>query len=180
MDLELRALTHDGRPHLSWAARAVSTGLPWTVVRCDVGTVVTHHTRKIEFALDQVSVGLFTTTDSFNIFNDYDVDGHFVKSYINVASPLRRRGHILEWNDYHLDVLVASDGGVTLADIDEFDAAVRSGAYSQSEEIRLRAVAEDIRVKAAAGRFPFLRGSYDELLALMRHGEPHLQRDRPL
>ncbi|MFI7068859.1 DUF402 domain-containing protein [Micromonospora sediminicola] len=170
MNLELRALTHDGRPHLTWTARAVSTGLPWTVVRADKGTIVTHHTRKIEFALRHVTVGLFSTTDSFNILNDYDIDGNFVKSYINVASPLRCRRDILEWNDYHLDVLVDSNGGITLTDVDEFDAAVTSGAYSASEEVRLRAVAEDIRVEATTGRFPFVRGTYDELLALMRDG----------
>lgn len=51
------------------------------------GTIVTHHTRNIQFILDHTTISIFSNVNNYNVMIDFDTNGNFQKIYCNIALP---------------------------------------------------------------------------------------------
>lgn len=82
-------------------------------------------------------------------------DGSFTGIYTNILTPVRfLDGSSWETTDLFLDHWLDTDGGATILDEDEFEAAVSAGWIDAELERIARAEVERIQRQATAGAWP--------------------------
>jgi len=84
----------------------------------------------------------------YNLFAVYDgPHGRLKGWYINIASPTQRRGNLLFYRDWALDLVFLRDGRLTLLDEEAFAAL----PLSPAQRLRARQALQEVRARLQRG-----------------------------
>jgi protein associated with RNAse G/E len=156
MDIEIRALKHDGTQHLSYRGSVLSRDDKLTRTH-------TPPNAPLIGSKDDVTRenlwGHFWSDRWFNVIC-YDANAlHPAGWYCNITSPAASDGDVISYVDYELDVrvLMRSDGSLEwfVLDEDEFEEACTHYGYDEALILRCRAAVDAIIAMVEAREFPF-------------------------
>ena len=82
----------------------------------------------------------------------WEDDGSFAGHYVNLELPHTRRDGETATRDLTLDLWMEPGGELWLKDVDEVEAAVRAGRYTQGQADEIHAIADWARVDLVEGR----------------------------
>jgi len=78
----------------------------------------------------------------YQVLHFWDAEGAFQKWYINFEAPMERTSGRVDTVDWHLDLVIDSDGAARWKDEDEAEAAVAAGQLPEERLIEARHHAE--------------------------------------
>ncbi len=169
----LRYLTRDGRPGMSWPARAVedrddllalfipqgATYKQWRPTRAADGTA---SRMLVDSEWRRDTLRLMYPGRAHSIWLSWDREGgpgaeerRFHGYYVNLEEPYRRTGIGVDTNDHALDVVVAPDLSWAWKDAEELEQRAQGGIYFPDFAARVRQEAERAIQALEARRSPF-------------------------
>ncbi len=152
--VEVRVLKYDGAAHRDWPAFLIKRDGPLLVLDAVFDKEIDHELLG-KVAAGTISVEYYWLDRWYNVFRFSDRTGTFQSFYCNVSMPPSFDGHVLEYVDLDIDVLVKPDFSYQVLDLEDFDENAR--AYQYPLDVRENAhaaLAELIRLIEARS-FPF-------------------------
>lgn len=136
----LRSYTPEGRLHMEWTGRRIMHNGSRIAVHSIPGTPVRHLTKDLQYPLSHHCVGIFDAAESFNTLVDFELDGSWIRTYLNVSRSTAVSPGQVDWVDLWIDIDIRPQR-TELLDRAELDAAVTAGAANEEERRTILAVA---------------------------------------
>ena len=167
--MKIKSLKFPNKLHLEWATEIIQMNNEWLVVIAYPWTLVTHHTRNIQFVLDHTSLWIFSDVNNYNVMIDFNMEGDFQKIYCNIALPADwSQNWEVSWIDLDLDIIVKNWEKAKLIDKDEFDENIKNGIYPAEIANLATNTANELMLITDSGNFPFIKSSLTECLATIQ------------
>ncbi len=161
----LQSQKYNHAPHMEWPAILVEQSPARTVCYAAPETVVTHHSKGLQFVLGRHALCVYEPDAWFNTMFDFDDRGDLLEIYCNVALPYVFDARLLTWVDLDLDVVLTPESGAFVVDDDEFvEHAARFG-YPDVVIERARATESMLLDRFDRRAYPFEWLTFDAALA---------------
>ncbi len=163
--ITLLAQKYNRAPHMEWPATMVAQTASRTVCYAGPQTVVTHHSKGVQFALGRHALCVYEPDAWFNTLFDFDDRGDLLEIYCNVALPYELNAGLLTWVDLDLDVVLTPESSAFVADEEEFIAHAARFGYPEEVVSRARETVSLLLDRYHRRAFPFEWRKLDAALA---------------
>lgn len=153
--ITLQAQKYDRAPHMEWPATLVGQSPSRIVCYAGPETIVTHHSKGLQFVLGRHALCVYEPDVWFNTMFDYDDHGDLLEVYCNVALPYAFEADLLTWVDLDLDVVLTPGSDAFVADEDEFVEHARHFGYPETVVANARAAASLLLDRYVRRVYPF-------------------------
>ena len=152
--IQVRVLKYDGTKHRTWAARVVSQSDSRLTLDAVFDEDIEHDLIGT-IASGTVSTEYYWLDRWYNVFRFSDPSGTLNSFYCNVNMPPSFDGHVLQYVDLDIDVLVRPDFSYQVLDLEDFEVNARTYNYSpEVQESAYGALAELVQLIETRS-FPF-------------------------
>lgn len=127
--IEVHVVKYDGTEHRRWPASLVEREGPLLVLDAIFDEEIEHDLIGT-IACGTVSTEYYWLDRWYNVFRFSDRTGALNSFYCNVNMPPRFDGHVLEYVDLDIDVLVRPDFSYQVLDLEDFEVNARTYDYS--------------------------------------------------
>jgi uncharacterized protein len=134
----VRALKYDGTEHRSWAARVVKQTDSLLMLDAVFDEEIEHDLIGT-IACGTNSTEYYWLDRWYNVFRFSDRRGSLMSFYCNVNMPPSFDGHVLQYVDLDMDVLIKPDFSYQVLDLEDFE--TNALAYDYPLEVRENAQA---------------------------------------
>jgi protein associated with RNAse G/E len=129
----VRVLKYDGTQHRTWPARVVKQTDSLLVLDAVFDEHIEHDLIGT-IARGTVSTEYYWLDRWYNVFKFSDPSGSLMSFYCNINMPPSFDGHVLQYVDLDVDILVKPDFAYQILDLEDFAANAR--AYNYPFEVR--------------------------------------------
>ncbi|HET7114673.1 MAG TPA: DUF402 domain-containing protein, partial [Pyrinomonadaceae bacterium] len=131
--IEVRVVKYDGTEHRSWPAHVVKQTGPLLVLAAMFDNEIEHDLIGT-IASGTISTEYYWLNQWYNVFRFSDRAGTLISFYCNVNMPPKFDGHVLNYVDLDIDVLVKPDFSYQVLDLEDFEENAR--AYDYPPDVR--------------------------------------------
>lgn len=132
-DIRVRVLKYDGTEHRTWVARVAKQTESLLVLDAVFDEEIEHDLIGT-IACGTISTEYYWLDRWYNVFRFSDRSGTLSSFYCNVNMPPSFDGHVLQYVDLDIDLLVRPDFSYQVLDLDDFE--VNARIYNYSPEVR--------------------------------------------
>ncbi|HEX5965776.1 MAG TPA: DUF402 domain-containing protein [Pyrinomonadaceae bacterium] len=132
-DIRVRVLKYDGTEHRTWAARVVEQTDSLLTLDAVFAEEIEHDLIG-RIACGTISTEYYWLDRWFNVFRFGNTDNTLMSFYCNVNMPPSFDGHVLQYVDLDIDVLVKPDLSYQVLDLEDFETNAR--AYDYPSDVR--------------------------------------------
>lgn len=153
-DICVRVLKYDGTEHRTWAARVVSHSDSLLILDAVFDEGIEHDLIGT-IACGTVSTEYYWLDRWYNVFRFSDPTGTLNSFYCNVNMPPSFDGHVLQYVDLDIDVLVRPDFSYQVLDLEDFGVNARAFDYSTEVTENAHAALAEMVQLIETRSFPF-------------------------
>ena len=150
----VRVLKYDGTKHRTWAAHVAKQTDSLLVLDAVFDEEIEHGLIGT-IACGTVSTEYYWLDRWYNVFRFSDRSGTLNSFYCNVNMPPSFDGHVLQYVDLDIDVLVRPDFSYQVLDLEDFEVNARSYDYSPEVHENAHAALAELVQLIETRSFPF-------------------------
>lgn len=147
-------LKYDGTKHRTWAARVAKQTDSLLILDAVFDEEIEHDLIGT-IACGTVSTEYYWLDRWYNVFRFSDRSGTLNSFYCNVNMPPSFDGHVLQYIDLDIDVLVRPDFSYQVLDLEDFEINARTYNYSPEVEENAYAALAELSRLIETRSFPF-------------------------
>lgn len=153
-NIRVRVLKYDGTKHRTWAARVAKQTDSLLILDAVFDEEIEHDLIGT-IACGTVSTEYYWLDRWYNVFRFSDRSGTLNSFYCNVNMPPSFDGHVLQYIDLDIDVLVRPDFSYQVLDLEDFEINARTYNYSPEVEENAYAALAELSRLIETRSFPF-------------------------
>ena len=154
--VEVRVLKYDGNEHRRWTGFLVERDDQLLVVDATFNEDIEHELLG-KVAAGTISREYYWLDRWYNVFRFSDPAGTFRNFYCNVNMPPSFDGHVLNYVDLDIDVLVKPDFSYQVLDLEDFEENARQYEYPAGVRDNAHAALAELILLIETRSFPFDR-----------------------
>lgn len=147
-------LKYDGTKHRTWAARVAKQTDSLLILDAVFDEEIEHDLIGT-IACGTVSTEYYWLDRWYNVFRFSDRSGTLNSFYCNVNMPPSFDGHVLQYIDLDIDVLVRPDFSYQVLDLEDFEVNARTYNYSPEVQENAYAALAELSRLIETRSFPF-------------------------
>jgi uncharacterized protein len=152
--IRVRVLKYDGTKHRTWTARAAKQTDSLLILDAVFDEEIEHDLIGT-IACGTVSTEYYWLDRWYNVFRFSDRSDTLNSFYCNVNMPPSFDGHVLQYVDLDIDVLVRPDFSYQVLDLEDFEVNARTYGYSPEVQENAYAALADLVQLIETRSFPF-------------------------
>jgi protein associated with RNAse G/E len=152
--IRVRVLKYDGSEHRTWAARVVKQTESLLTLDAVFDEEIEHDLIGT-IACGTVSTEYYWLDRWYNVFRFSDRSGTLNSFYCNVNMPPSFDGHVLQYVDLDIDVLVRPDFSYQVLDLEDFEENARRYSYPAEVQDNAHSALAELKRLIEARAFPF-------------------------
>ena len=153
-DIRVRVLKYDGSEHRTWAARVVNQTDSLLTLDAVFDEEIEHDLIGT-IARGTISTEYYWLDRWFNVFRFSNPADTLMSFYCNVNMPPSFDGHVLQYVDLDIDVLVKPDFSYQVLDLEDFETNARAYDYPPDVRENARAALAELVHLIETRSFPF-------------------------
>lgn len=153
-NIRVRVLKYDGTKHRTWAARVAKQTDSLLILDAVFDEEIEHDLIGT-IACGTVSTEYYWLDRWYNVFRFSDRSGTLNSFYCNVNMPPSFDGHVLQYIDLDIDVLVRPDFSYQVLDLEDFEVNARTYNYSPEVQENAYAALAELSRLIETRSFPF-------------------------
>ncbi|HLS23578.1 MAG TPA: DUF402 domain-containing protein [Pseudogracilibacillus sp.] len=151
-EIKIVSKKHDGSFHRSWEKNIVLDKNELTLIGGNDKTIVQEPNRP-PWITTEPALFYFHRNLWFNVIVLLLDDDYLY--YCNISSPFTKKGHVLTYIDYDIDVIVRSDYSYEIVDVDEYKYHKEKYHYPESVMENIDQALEQIQLFIKSRKDPF-------------------------